>query len=357
MQNLLLAFFASFIACWLIIRFKHLHFRLSADSDFSGPQKFHKVSVPRIGGIAIAIGTLFSTAFNLNASQHETITFLICCIPAFSIGLAEDLTKKISISSRLFFIIISSALIAYHLGLQIRNVDIIFVDPILSFPIVSLCFTIFAMTGLTNSYNIIDGFNGLSSMVGIITLTAIAYLCFQFNDLFLLNLCIMMIGSIFGFLIWNYPSGQIFLGDSGAYVIGLWVATVTILLICRHPEITPWFALTINGYPILETIFTIYRRKIHQGKSPSQPDGLHFHTLIYRRFFARKSDVGNLLSANARTSPYLWTLSLVSIVPALIWYRSTIAQICALFIFSLIYIWSYSRIVKFKSARWPRIPF
>ena len=61
MPGLLVAFFPPLIATLLIIRFKHLHSQFSADSDLSGPQKFHKTSVPRIGGISIAIGIFTAT--------------------------------------------------------------------------------------------------------------------------------------------------------------------------------------------------------------------------------------------------------------------------------------------------------
>lgn len=136
------------------------------------------------------------------------------------------------------------------------------------------------MTGLANAYNIIDGFNGLASMVGIITLLAIAYMGFLFFDPTIIYLSLVMAGAILVFFIWNYPRGLIFLGDGGAYLIGFWIAALSILLTCRHQEISPWLALLINGYPILETLFTIYRRRFHQGKGPGQPDCIHFHTLI-----------------------------------------------------------------------------
>jgi UDP-N-acetylmuramyl pentapeptide phosphotransferase/UDP-N-acetylglucosamine-1-phosphate transferase len=216
----------------------------------------------------------------------------------------------------------------------------------------SLCFTLFAITGLTNAYNIIDGFNGLSSMVGIITLLALSYISIQYNDILVLNLCITMIGSILGFLIWNYPGGRIFLGDSGAYLIGLWIATISIILTNRHSEISPWLALVVNGYPVFETVFTIYRRKIHQGKNPGLPDGLHFHTLIYRRILFRRNKIGNWLSANARTAPYLWILSITCLIPAVFYYKSTEKLMAVTLIFSCLYLWIYKRIVKFKTPRW-----
>ena len=125
-------------------------------------------------------------------------------------------------------------------------------------------------------------------MVGIITLLALGYVAYCLGDKVIIFLSLAMASAILGFFIWNYPQGLIFLGDSGAYLIGFWISSLSILICHKHPEVSPWFALLINGYPITETLFTIYRRKIHQGKSPGSPDGIHFHTLIYRRILLAK---------------------------------------------------------------------
>ena len=357
MSGLLAAFFSSFIATLLIIRFKHLHSHLSADSDLSGPQKFHTKIVPRIGGLSIATGLFVAILLRLknNPDSYAELTLLICVVPTFSIGLTEDLTKKISVRKRLFFTLISAALFVYFLNAHIIRLDIPGVDFLLSIPFVGAIFTIFAMTGLANAYNIIDGFNGLASMVGIITLLAIAYAGFLFSDTLIIYLSLVMAASILGFFIWNYPRGLIFLGDGGAYLLGFWIAALSILLTYRHQEISPWFALLINGYPILETLFTIYRRKIHQGKNPGQPDGIHFHTLIYRRILINNHRDTNWLSANSRTAPYFWALAGMSIAPAILWWQSTPILISACLLFIVSYVWLYTSIVKFKTPKWLRL--
>jgi UDP-N-acetylmuramyl pentapeptide phosphotransferase/UDP-N-acetylglucosamine-1-phosphate transferase len=354
MFGLLAAFFSSFIATLLIIRFKHLHSHLSADSDLTGPQKFHTKIVPRIGGIAVAAGLLLAILLRLQSVPDSTIevTLLICAIPTFIIGLIEDLTKKISVRKRLFFTMISAALFVYLFQAQIIRLDIPGIDFILTIPLLGAIFTIFAMTGLANAYNIIDGFNGLASMVGIITLLGIAYVGFLFADPAIIYLSLVMAGAILGFFIWNYPRGLIFLGDGGAYLIGFWIAALSILLVYRHQEISPWFALLINGYPIMETLFTIYRRRIHQGKSPGQPDGIHFHTLIYRRVLLNNYQDKNWFSANARTAPYLWILAGMSVTPAILWWKSTFILITACLIFIIFYVWLYTSIVKFRTPKW-----
>ena len=354
MSGLLVAFFLSFISTLLIIRFRHLHGHLSDDSDLTGPQKFHTKIVPRVGGIAIAIGLFSAILLRLinTTNSSAEVMLLICAIPTFSIGLIEDLSKKISVRQRLFFTAISAALFLYLLEAHIVRLDFPGIDFMLTIPLVGSILTIFAITGLANAYNIIDGFNGLASMVGIITLLGIAYIGFIFSDSIIIYLSLVMASGILGFFIWNYPRGLIFLGDGGAYLIGFWIATLSILLTFRHREISPWFALLINGYPILETLFTIYRRRIHQGKSPGQPDGIHLHALIYRGILMRTHQDKNWFSANARTAPYLWVLAGTSIAPAIIWWQSTPILIAACTIFIFFYVWLYARIVKFKTPKW-----
>lgn len=354
---LLSAFFASFIATLLIIRFEHLHSHISADSDLTGPQKFHKNAVPRIGGISIALGILVAVLLKFQAQPNSTIeiTLLVCAIPVFAIGLTEDLTKKISVRMRLLFTAIGAILAISLLGIHITKLDIPGIDYLLGITPIAIVFTVFAVTGLSNAYNIIDGFNGLSSMVGIITLMAIGYMSYVLADPLMISLSFMMAAAILGFFVWNYPRGLIFLGDGGAYLIGFWIAIASIMLVSRHSNVSPWFALLVNGYPILETLFTIYRRKIHQGKSPGQPDGIHFHSLIFRRVLS--SGKGGIkqddwFTTNARTSPYLWILTGMAIIPAILWWQSTpilIGFFC-LYIFS--YIWLYKRIVSFRTPGW-----
>jgi UDP-N-acetylmuramyl pentapeptide phosphotransferase/UDP-N-acetylglucosamine-1-phosphate transferase len=356
MISLLAAFFSSFITTLLIIRFKHLHGQFSGDHDLSGPQKFHSHSVPRIGGISISIGLLAAVLIDLQSSITEPlkVTLFLCAIPTFAIGLTEDLTKSISVKIRLLFTALAAVLTIYFLDTSITRLDILGIDYLLGIPLVAIMFTVLAITGLANAYNIIDGFNGLSSMVGIMTLLGLAYVSFILRDTAIISLSMIMIGAILGFFIWNYPKGLIFLGDSGAYLIGFWIAVLSVLLVTRHPSISPWFALLINAYPILETVFTIYRRKIHQGKSPGLPDGIHFHSLIYRRILNLSAERNkfNLLNANSRTAPYLWLLSSFAVVPAILWWQSTPILITFTLLFVVFYVWLYNRIVRFKTPDW-----
>ena len=352
-----IAFFSSLILSLLIIRYQHLHARLTGDSDFSGPQKMHTQIVPRVGGLAIWIAIVLAfVGLYAIASPNKFLlcTLLLCSFPGFLSGLAEDLTKSVGVKVRLIATAISALLASYFLQILILRLDLPWIDWIFSYPIVSFAFTAFAVAGVANAYNIIDGFNGLASMVAIITLLAIGYIGFKVQDTFVSSMAIIMIGAIAGFFVWNYPRGLIFLGDGGAYFIGLWVALLSVALVARNNQVSAWFALLINAYPITETVFTMWRRKIHQGKNPGLPDAAHFHSLIYRRIVKWANigeDTEGQTSKNARTSPYLWVLSCLSIFPAILVWDQTIILIGLSALFFLSYIWLYRQIVKFKTPK------
>ena len=107
-------------------------------------------------------------------------------------------------------------------------------------------------------------------------------------------------------------------------------------------------------YPVWETVFSIYR-KLVRGQSPGLADALHFHQLIYRRIVRGVFDddaARRMLMRNNRTSPYLWGFTLLTVVPAVLFWQSTALLIafCALFVVS--YVYAYVAIVRFRVPRW-----
>lgn len=364
MYVLISAFLSSLITSLLIIRYQNVHQHISGDLNLSGPQKVHLRSVPRIGGLAIYLSlwiACFVRYFQDDNSGMLLIALTACSSAAYFIGFAEDLSKRIGAITRLIGTAISGGLAGYFLNAWISYVSIWGIDSLLAIPAISILFTCIAIAGISNAYNLIDGFNGLASMIGIITLLAIASVAFRVGDTTIIIAALMMVGAIGGFFIWNYPRGLIFLGDGGAYLIGFWIGVLSILIVARNEQISPWFAVLINAYPIFETLFSIWRRKVHQGKNPIMPDGAHFHTLIYRRIMrwalVRDSEGDELVvasntSANSKTSPYLWVLSSFAVLPAILfWQHTYILQGFAL-LFCIIYVWIYRSIVKFQTPNW-----
>jgi UDP-N-acetylmuramyl pentapeptide phosphotransferase/UDP-N-acetylglucosamine-1-phosphate transferase len=315
--------------------------------------------VPRIGGIGIFFGLLIALAIRWTHNADVGVLGLIlalCALPTFIVGLAEDLTKKISIRLRLISTVIATLAAGLMLNAWLKELQIPLIDSMLkNYFWMSVTITCFAVTGVANSFNIIDGYNGLSSMVAMIILIAIGYVAFKVHDPVIMVAALAMIGALLGFFVWNYPRGLLFLGDGGAYLVGFWIAELSILLTVRNEEVSVWFPLLICAYPIFETLFTIYRRLILRQSHPGLADAAHLHHLIYKRVV--RWAVGSPSSAdglvrNSMTSPYLWALCLLCVMPGVIFWQETLILQIFCIIFIVTYIFIYRRLVKFSTPKW-----
>ena len=357
MLFLSVTFLVSLIGTFAVIRSADRHAGLSADHDLSGPQKFHTHPVPRIGGVAVFL-SVFAGAFVATVDGHaeaRTVWLLLAAaLPTFVFGLAEDLTKCVSPRRRLFFTAVSASLAIVLVDAVIHRTAIPGLDYLMSFVPFAMLLTVFAVTGVANAVNIIDGFNGLAGMCMLMMLAAIAYVGFQVGDAFIVAAALIGIGAVLGFFIWNFPAGLIFLGDGGAYFLGFWLAELSVLLLHRNPQVSPMFPLLLCAYPIFETVFSIYRKRVLRGASPGLPDGVHLHMLVYKRLMrwgAAPHD-RRKMSRNSMTSPYLWLLCLLSVIPAVLWWKDTAILAGFLVLFMLSYVLLYWSIVRFRTPRW-----
>jgi len=284
-----------------------------------------------------------------SASGEQFGYLLFASLPAFLGGITEDVTKNVSVLARLALTMLAAACGAWLLGAVLPRLDVPGLDTLLKWTPFAIAFTIFAVGGVANAINIIDGYNGLASGHAVIVLTALAYVSSQVGDSFLFTSALAMIGALAGFLIWNYPKGKIFLGDGGAYLLGFWLAELSVLLVARHPEISPWFPMLLLVYPIFETLFSIYRRKVMQGVSPGQPDRLHMHQVIYMRLTRARADVSDpasLTRLNSMVAPFGWLMTLCCAVPALFFWRETRWLVAASVLFCAAYVMLYGRLLQ-----------
>ncbi len=355
---LVVAFGVSLTFTLLLARNRSRHARHFFDHDLTGPQKLHAAPVPRVGGIGIFLGVA-AGALTLwprdRGAAGAALLLAACAAPTFLSGLTEDLTKTQSPRRRLFFASVSGALAIAALDGVIERTAIPGLDWVVSVPIGAWAVTVFVVVGVSNSLNIIDGLNGLASMCSVLIMVSIGYVAFQVGDTTVVWLAVAGVGAVLGFFFWNYPFGLIFLGDGGAYFVGFYISELAILLLHRNPAVSPMFPLLVCIYPVFETVFSIYRRVMLRGQSAGAPDGIHLHSLIYRRMM--RWAVGprsqrSLTRRNSMTSPYLWMLCMLSVVPAMLFWDDTAVLATAIFLFGLGYSMLYWRIVRFKSPRW-----
>jgi UDP-N-acetylmuramyl pentapeptide phosphotransferase/UDP-N-acetylglucosamine-1-phosphate transferase len=358
-RHLLLAFGVSAATTLWIVHRARVHGGAMLDDRFDLPQKVHTHPVPRVGGLGIAIG-LLATALGMHLSMGAAdagtaLLLLACAVPAFAVGLVHDLYDNITPRGRLVATSVSAALAFYLLDIAIRVTAIPGLDWVVSFGLGALLLTMFTVSGIAHAINIIDGLNGLAAMCVTIMLAAVAYVAFTVGDALVGTLALAGIGAVLGFFLWNFPAGLIFLGDGGSYFLGFWLAEVAILLLVRNPEVSPIFPLLVCIYPAFETVFSIYRRYWLRSAPASMPDGIHLHSLLYRRMMrwaVGKASARALTRRNSMTSPFLWVLCTASVIPAVLFWNNTAAIAMFLALFALSYLLLYWRIVRFRSPGW-----
>lgn len=320
-------FAASLISSLGIVATKKWHGKFSFDRT-EGIQKFHTAPTPRVGGIAIFVGLVIACFLSDNPLRSLFAPILIAGLPAFCFGVAEDLTKCVSVRTRLLATM-SSGTVAWALtGVSITRIEIAGASTILESATVSVFFTAFAIGGVANAVNIIDGFNGLASGTVGICLVALGLIAMGCGDIELARICFIVCAVTIGFLLVNFPLGKLFLGDGGAYLLGFILAWLAVMLVYRNPTVSAWAPLLACAYPVFETLFTIMRR-VWAKAHPGEPDSKHLHSLIKiaiaSRFFASwRADL-----RNASVSPFSWSIAAFPAVLAVRYAEQTNAILVA----------------------------
>ena len=252
------------------------------DKDFQKPQAFHQFPVSRSGGIAGVISlNIFLVFYYLIYSKILFEYFFICNL-MFLIGFLDDLKIKINPSRRLILMSIFLFICISFLHVEILNVDIPILNTLLSNSIFSSLFVLLCFLFVINGANLIDGFNGLLAINLIIINSFLAYI----NLVDGINpFSVIIIGQIivlFSFLLFNFPSAKLFLGDSGSYLLGSLVALNVIITNNLNPEYSSFFFCILLFYLFFEVFFSFFR-KIIQSKSPIHPDNKHLHMILYEK--------------------------------------------------------------------------
>ncbi|MBL7816375.1 MAG: undecaprenyl/decaprenyl-phosphate alpha-N-acetylglucosaminyl 1-phosphate transferase [Saprospiraceae bacterium] len=328
MYEVLLSFITAFIPSYFIIpsvinvaHAKHL-------CDEPGERRSHVVSTPSLGGVAIFAGLMFSMIFWMPFDVFGQLQYTLCAfIIIFLIGVKDDIIP-ISPYKKLLGELMAAGIIVLKSGVKITSLHGMF--GIYEIPEwFSVLLTIFTIIVIINSFNLIDGINGLSgSLTTLISLSFGSWFFYVGNNPMtpyeVANTCIglsimafSLAGAIVAFLKYNFTPATIFMGDTGALLLGLICSILVVkfieinqLLVGQNPlaiKASPAVAIGILILPLFDTlrVFTI---RILRGRSPFSPDRLHIHHLLVDFGFTHMQATGVLIAVTSFFIIFVLTL-------------------------------------------------
>jgi len=337
----LLLVFLSTLFTLVFINSERDSFTKRAVRHVTARQSSHTAPTPRVGGIAIAVGILSGA---LLSGDDIFGLMLWTTLPIFLIGLVEDLGPDTPPAVRLGVAAISAILAYMVIGISIERVDVGWADSLLAVGAVSIAFTVFASVGMTHAMNLVDGLNGLSSAVVAAIMVAFGAVAYKYGhtDLVVMNAVVCV--AFLGFMCMNFPGGRIFLGDAGAYSVGHMIAWNAIILLAREPQVSAWGILLILLWPVLDTLFSMYRR-VAAGHAVSRPDRLHFHHLLMRLALLAAPGRLDRERANPIGSALAWPLIAIPGVVGFLYIDDASGAMWATLALTTVYIVSYRLLI------------
>jgi UDP-N-acetylmuramyl pentapeptide phosphotransferase/UDP-N-acetylglucosamine-1-phosphate transferase len=239
----------------------------------------------------------------------------------------------------------SGALACWVAGIAVTHLDLPVADSLLRIAPIAMIFTAFAVGGVSNAINIIDGFHGLASGTATLCLLALACIAAQVGDTPLVLTAVVVAAAVTGFWLVNFPWGKLFLGDGGAYFAGFALAWLAVLLPMRNPGVSPWASLLVCGYPIMEVMYSIVRR-LHLRRSAGEPDRRHLHSLVATQVIPKLLPRLHPTLQNSSVSVIMWMCAAVPALAAIAFHHSTVWLVSCAIAVVVTYHFLYQRVAR-----------
>ena len=276
----------------------HLGLQIGMGQGGAGRKQHHHTHtgvIPRIGGVGIVAGftvTYLLCFFQLDEGDGQSLIhyaiFAGACA-AFLLGFVDDLSPLGAKFKLLAQIVI--AIMAHHAGLAVEIVRIPFLEVELGLGIFSIFITVAWIVALMNLINLIDGLDGLAGGIGLMLMCLLAYLAYEGGVVISLILSLGMVGAVLGFLFHNFPPAKVYMGDSGAYLLGYVIAALSLLNSEKGTVLAAMIAPVLAlALPISDVAFAIFRRGL-KGLPLFRPDRGHIHHRLIRSGLSRQKAV------------------------------------------------------------------
>jgi UDP-GlcNAc:undecaprenyl-phosphate GlcNAc-1-phosphate transferase len=273
--------------------------------DMPDARKIHLVAITPLGGIGIFAGFVFGCLLTVNFKYASEFQYFIAAsMVIFFLGLKDDILV-LSPIKKFIGQVLAAFLIIYYGRIQIRSMHGFF--GIHELPeMFSLLISYFSVIVIINSFNLIDGVDGLAGSLGLMSsaLFGIYFMSVGMEPYYVLafSLC----GSLIAFLIFNFQPAKIFMGDTGSLLIGVVNAILVMEFIdpgngpasVNPIQSSPAIGFTILMIPLLDTL-RVFAIRIFKRRSPFSPDRNHIHHLLLDRGLSHRTITLLLVALNA----------------------------------------------------------
>ncbi len=267
---------------------RKLAFKIGAVDIPKDDRRVHKEAMPLIGGLAIALGVFVGMLIFMPLSR-KVISIIIGGSIILIGGIIDDV-KDMSARDKMLVQIIAAGVLVFG-GIRINFITNPFSGGILYLGWLSIPISLFWIVGITNTINFIDGLDGLSAGVAMISSLSLMVVASKLGYSNVVILAALLGGACLGFLPHNFNPAKIFMGDTGAMFLGFILATISIEGVMKSVTAVAVLApVIILGVPIFDTAFAIIRRLL-SGQSVATADRGHLHHRLLDRGFSQKKAV------------------------------------------------------------------
>lgn len=257
--------------------------------DYPNKRRLNKIPMPTLGGLAIFFS--FMLGYMLYArSSVQMLSILMGSFLLIFMGFIDDI-NPLKARYQLIVQIIAAAIVVFYGQITLNYVSILGFHFTFATPW-NYMITLLLILAIMNAINLSDGLDGLCSGISSIYFLTISIIAFIMNAQQGLDttLALIMLGSILGFLVYNFPPARIYLGDTGSNFLGFIIAVTTLLGYKTATFTSLIIPLIILATPILDVVFSIIRRILKKQNPLSTPDKEHFHhQLLNMQFSTRTS--------------------------------------------------------------------
>ena len=334
--SFLLLFFGYFLNKYFLLIFKKIKFNLLFDNQFNKPQAFHELPTYRLGGITIFFSLILVFLYLFFFKNIFILEYISFCTLFFLLGLVDDFKINIRPKFRLLVMIVFLITLVLYNDFYIEKSGFKFLNNLLEIDIFSLFFICLCFLFVINGSNLIDGFNGLLGMHALIIFIILFIINLITENDGLMYILFYSILLTLIFIKFNFPKAQMFLGDSGAYLIGAFIAVSVVKTSILNSSISPFFFCVLLFYLFFEVFFSFFRKLFVVKQSPLLPDHQHLHMSLYKLLLKKHK---TKLKSNYTVSIYINLIYLLLIFPAIIFMNNGL--FCKYYFVFLLIIYTY----------------